>query len=153
MPAPSTYDYAVIRVVPRVEREEFVNVGVVVSCAAQRFLEAAVEVDPARIACLDPALDLEVLHRHLDSIVRICRGGPDAGPIGALAPQERFRWLTAPRSTIIQLSPAHTGRAHDPRALIERLLARMVRAPGAPAADEKTAGPNDGPAESRANRK
>ena len=146
-----TYDYAVIRVVPRVEREEFVNVGVVVSCAAQRFLEATIEVDPARIACLDPALDLEVLQRHLDSIVRICRGGPEAGPIGALAPQERFRWLAAPRSTIIQLSPAHTGYAQDPRALMDWLMTRMVRRPQPPG--EKTAGPMDGgPAESRANR-
>ncbi len=131
MPEPSTYDYAVIRVVPRVEREEFVNVGVVVSCTAQDFLAAATHVDPARIAMLDPTLDIESLRRHLASIERICRGGADAGPIGALSPRERFRWMTAPRSTVIQFSPAHTGRCDNPAALLARLLDQLVRVPAA----------------------
>jgi hypothetical protein len=128
---PSTYDYAVIRVVPRVEREEFVNVGVVVSCAARGFLEARIEFDAARVAALDPALDLDTIRAHLASIPRICAGGEGAGPIGLLSPRERFRWLTAPRSAVIQFSPAHTGRCDDPAALLEHLLATMVRTPRA----------------------
>ncbi len=129
MPAPSTYDYAVIRVVPRVEREEFVNVGVVVSCPEHAFLEAKIEVDAARIAALDPTLDLEAIGAHLATIPVICKGGEAAGPIGRLSPRERFRWLAAPRSTAIQLSPAHTGRCDDPSALLERLMQTMVRSP------------------------
>jgi len=129
VPDHSTYDYAVIRVVPRVEREEFVNVGVVVSCPAQDFLDAAVELDPARIAILDPTLDIEALRRHLASIPRICRGGADAGPIGQLSRRERFRWMVAPRSTVIQFSPAHTGRCEDPGQLLERLMDQLVRVP------------------------
>ncbi len=130
-----TYDYAVIRVVPRVDREEFVNVGVIVSCPSREFLEARVEVDASRIAALDPALDIEVLRGHLAAIERICRGGADAGPIGSLSPRERFRWMTAPRSTVIQFSPAHTGRCDHPDTLLEHLMARMVRVPrrGSPA--------------------
>lgn len=123
----STYDYAVIRVVPRVEREEFVNVGVVVSCPALDYLDAAIEVDPARIAILDPSLDVGALRRHLASIPRICRGGADSGPIGQLSQRERFRWMTAPRSTIIQFSPAHTGLCEHPQALLERLMEQLVR--------------------------
>jgi hypothetical protein len=132
----STYDYAVIRVVPRVEREEFVNVGVVVSCSALDFLDAAIEADPARIAILDPTLDVDVLQRHLASIQRICRGGDDAGPIGRLSARERFRWMTSPRSTIIQFSPAHTGRCEDPPALLARLMDQLVRLPRAPDQDK-----------------
>ena len=125
----STYDYAVIRVVPRVEREEFVNVGVVVSCPDRGFLEARIELDPARVAALDPSLDLESIRAHLATIPLVCKGGDAAGPIGRLSPRERFRWLTAPRSAAIQVSPAHTGRCEDPQALLERLLETMVRAP------------------------
>ncbi len=128
---PSTYDYAVIRVVPRVEREEFVNVGVVVSCPARDFLEARIEFDPARVAALDPALDLDTIRAHLASIPRICAGGEGAGPIGRLSPRERFRWLTAPRSAVIQFSAAHTGRCEDPSALLLHLLDTMVRTPRA----------------------
>ena len=126
-----TYDYAVIRVVPRVDREEFINVGVVVSCPSKAFLEARVEIDPARIAAIDPALEIDVLRGHLAAIERICRGGAEAGPIGSLPPRERFRWMTAPRSTVIQFSPAHTGRCDHPHALLEHLMARMVRVPQA----------------------
>ena len=129
MPDHSAYDYAVIRVVPRVEREEFVNVGVVVSCPERNFLEARIEVDPARIAALDPTLDIESLRAHLATIPLICRGGEAAGPIGRLPPRERFHWLIAPRSAVIQVSPAHTGRCEDPAALLARLMETMVRAP------------------------
>ena len=129
MPDHSTYDYAVIRVVPRVEREEFVNVGVVVSCPDRDFLEARIELDPARIAALDPTLDIESIRAHLSTIPLICRGGEAAGPIGRLPPRERFHWLIAPRSAVIQVSPAHTGRCEDPEALLARLVETMVRSP------------------------
>ena len=129
MPDHSTYDYAVIRVVPRVEREEFVNVGVVVSCPDRDFLEARIELDPARIAALDATLDIESIRAHLATIPLICRGGDAAGPIGRLPPRERFHWLIAPRSAVIQVSPAHTGRCENPEALLARLVETMVRAP------------------------
>ena len=128
MPDPhSTYDYAVIRVVPRVEREEFVNVGVIVSCPQRDFLDCRIEVDEARLRALFPSIDLELVRKHLASIPAICRGGEDAGPIGKLPPRERFRWLIAPRSTIIQASAAHTGRCDDPPKLLEHLVETMVR--------------------------
>lgn len=121
------YDYAMIRVVPRVEREEFVNVGVVVSCPSRQFLAAAIEIDAERLAAPDPTLDFVALQAHLDAIPLVCAGGAGAGPIGRLSQRERFRWLTAPRSAIIQFSPAHTGRCADPGPLLDRLMATMVR--------------------------
>ena len=127
MPEPSTYDYAVIRVVPRVDREEFVNVGVIVSCPLRHFLAARIELDEARVRALDPGADLEAIRAHLETIPRICAGGDAAGPIGKLSPRERFRWLVAPRSTVIQCSPAHSGRCDAPEAMLERLMATMVR--------------------------
>lgn len=123
------YDYALIRVVPRVERGEFVNVGVVLSCKAGGFLEARIELDEARLRALDPAVDLDTVRSHLGAFAAICAGGDGSGPIGALPPRERFRWLTAPRSTIIQTSPTHSGRCADHAAVIERLLDVMVRPP------------------------
>ena len=130
MPALKSYDYAVIRVVPRVEREEFVNAGVIVSCEATKFLEARIELDEARVLALDPAIDLDAVRAHLETIPRICRGGPDSGPIGALPLRARFHWLTAKRSAIIQTSPVHVGRCEEPCDILEHLLARMVRRPG-----------------------
>ena len=129
VPMSASYDYAVIRVVPRVEREEFVNVGVIVSCPSRDFLEARIEFEPQRIAALDATLDLEAIRRHLAAIPIICKGGPDAGAIGRLSPRERFHWLVAPRSAAIQTSPAHSGRCDDPEALIEHLIDTMVRPP------------------------
>ncbi len=123
----AAYDYAVIRVVPRVEREEFVNVGVIVSCPPKDFLEARIELDEQRLLSLDPHVNLDVVRAHLASIPLICAGGPDAGPIGQLPRRERFHWLVAPRSTIIQVSPVHTGRCTDFEATLERLLNVMVR--------------------------
>lgn len=131
MRTPCTYDYALIRVVPRVEREEFMNVGAIVSCPAQDFLGARIEVDRARLAALDPTLDHDALDRHLAAIPAICAGGAAAGALGRLSSRERFRWLTAPRSTIVQCSPAHTGRCDDPEHLLDHLVATMVRAPRA----------------------
>ncbi|MCD9027231.1 DUF3037 domain-containing protein [Luteimonas sp. BDR2-5] len=130
---PVVYDYAVIRAVPRVEREEFVNVGVIVSCQAPRMLAAGIALDPARVRALDPHVDIDVLQRHLDAIVRICRGDADGGPIAALPPRARFHWLTAKRSSVIQVSPVHTGRSADPEGVLERLMWRMVLPPGPPA--------------------
>jgi hypothetical protein len=124
-----TYDYAVIRVVPRVEREEFVNVGILLSCEASSYLEARIELDEGRVAALDPTLDLESLRRHLDTIPAICRGGPGTGPIGLLPQRARFHWLTAKRSSIIQTSPVHMGKCADMAATMEHLLERMVRRP------------------------
>jgi hypothetical protein len=129
VPALHTYDYAVIRVVPRVEREEFVNAGVVVSCEGAKLLAAAIELDEPRLLALDPQVDLELVRRHLLAIPLICAGGADAGPIGALPPRARFHWLTAKRSSIIQTSPVHAGRCTDAAALLEHLWARMVRKP------------------------
>jgi DUF3037 family protein len=127
VPADFTYDYAVVRVVPRVDRGEQVNVGVILSCADTDFLDARIEVDEAVLLALDPEIDLVTVRANLDIIPAVCRGGPEAGPIGMLAPRNRFRWLVAPRSTIIQPSAVHTGRTADPAACLEHLVDRLVR--------------------------
>jgi Protein of unknown function (DUF3037) len=129
VPAEHTYDYAIIRVVPRVERGEMINVGVVLSCPAVDFLEAGIEPDEARLRALDDTIDLDALRANLATIPVICRGGDAAGPIGALPQRNRFHWLVSPRSTIIQMSPVHTGRTSDPAAALQRLLDTMVRQP------------------------
>jgi hypothetical protein len=125
----SSYDYAIVRIVPRVEREEFVNVGVIVSCPARDFLQARIELDELPLRALDPAIDIEAVRTHLASFPAICAGGSQGGPIGRLSRRERFDWLVAPRSTIIQTSKVHTGRCSDPAALLEHLLKTMVRRP------------------------
>lgn len=127
MPAEHTYDYAIIRVVPRVERGELINVGVILSCPAVGFLEARIDLDASRLLALDPSLDVEATRANLEIIPRVCRGGPEAGEIGALAQRNRFHWLVSPRSTIIQMSPVHTGRTDDPEKALQRLLETMVR--------------------------
>jgi hypothetical protein len=129
VPAPSTYDFAISRVVPRVERDEFLNAGAIAFCRTQRYLEAAIDLDVRRLAVLAPHIDPEEVQRHLATITLICRGGPDAGPIGALSPAERFHWLVAPRSTVIQTSPVHCGLCDDPAAALARLMVTMVRLP------------------------
>ena len=126
---PSPFEYALLRVVPRVERGEFVNAGVVLYCQEKRFLEAAVHLDPERLRALDPRLDLEAVRAHLEAAGRVCAGGPGAGPIGLLPPVQRFGWLVAPRSTIVQPSPVHTGLAEDPREALDHLLQTMVLPP------------------------
>ena len=126
MRAHCSYDYAVIRVVPRVDREEFVNVGVIVACPAKQFLEARIELDAARLLALDPTLDLEAISVHLASIPLICAGGPQAGPIGQLAQRERFHWLVAPRSTIIQVSPVHSGLCEAPELALDQLFHQLA---------------------------
>jgi Protein of unknown function (DUF3037) len=127
VPADYTYDYAIVRVVPRVDRGEQVNVGVILSCADTDFLDARIDVDESVLRAIDPEIDLAAVRVNLDLIPAICRGGPDAGPIGMLPPRARFRWLVSPRSTIIQPSPVHTGLTSDPAACLDHLMARMVR--------------------------
>ena len=121
------YDYAVVRVVPRPEREEFVNVGVIVSCPALKFLQACIELDEARLRALDPDADLDLLLAHLGGIARVCSGGADAGPIGRLGQRERFHWLVAPRSAMIQTSAVHTGHCVAPAQALDHLVRTMVR--------------------------
>jgi len=122
------YDYAVIRVVPKVDREEFINAGVILSCPDLSFLEARIKLDESRLLALDPTVYLDLVRKHLDTIPTICRGGDGAGSIGQLPQRQRFHWLVAPRSTIIQTSPVHTGRCADPTTALEHLLAKMVDA-------------------------
>jgi hypothetical protein len=124
-----TYDYAIVRVVPRVERGERINVGVILSCVDAEFLDMRVDLDTSRLLALDPGVDLEAVHGCLRTMAAVCGGGPEAGPIGRLPPRGRFRWLVSPRSTIVQTSPVHTGRTSDPAAALERLMATMVRRP------------------------
>lgn len=127
-----TYEYAIIRVVPRVEREEFVNAGVILWCASHKLIDARIELDEGRLRAIDPTLDdgsIQSIRAHLASISAICQGGEEAGPIGRLSESERFHWLVAPRSTIIQTSPVHTGRCDNPAGVLERLLDTMVRRP------------------------
>jgi Protein of unknown function (DUF3037) len=139
-----TYDYAVIRVVPRVERGESINAGVIVCCARQKYLEARIELDEARLRALDPSADVATIKANLATVPLICAGGPGAGPIGRLSIRERFDWLVAPRSTIIQTSAVHMGRCNQLGSAVEQLLDRMVRAPGASTTAGKTTPPAGG---------
>jgi hypothetical protein len=127
VPDRCTYDYAIVRVVPRVERGEFVNVGAIVSSDAASFLAARFAVDEARLRALDPQIDLSAMRAALAAIAAVCSGGVAAGAIGKLTLRERFHWLVAPRSTIIQTSAVHTGRCDDLESALEHLLDRMVR--------------------------
>jgi hypothetical protein len=127
MPELSPFDYAVVRVVPRVERGEFINAGVIVSCPSQNYLKARVELDVERLAAIDPGFDRETIERHLAAIQHICEGGAQSGPIGLLPQRARFHWLVAPRSTIIQTSPTHTGFCEDGDRVLEHLFETMVR--------------------------
>jgi len=120
------YDYAVIRVVPKVDREEFINAGVIISCPDLSFLEARIKLNESRLLALDSNVDLELVRNHLAIIPIICRGGDEAGSIGQLPQRRRFHWLVAPRSTIIQTSPVHTGRCSDPATALDHLVATMV---------------------------
>lgn len=134
MHAADVYDYAIVRVVPRAEREEFINVGVILSCQRAGFLEAAIELDEARLLALDAHADLDTVRRHLRAIVAICAGLPEGGPIAQLPYRARFHWLTARRSSIIQTSPVHTGLCigADAGGALDAIMARMVRALPAP---------------------
>ena len=127
MPVRSSYDYAIVRVVPRVERAEFVNAGVILFCRTRRFLGARIALDAARLAALAPQVDIHELNRHLAIIPLVCAGGAGAGPIGRLPLAERFHWLVAPRSAMIQTSPVHSGLCDAPEAVLDALLDALVR--------------------------
>jgi Protein of unknown function (DUF3037) len=118
---PASFDYALLRVVPRVERQEFINAGVVVYCPEHRYLAARIRFDEARMKALWPNVDVALVQKHLDAMVCIAEGDPAAGPIAQLAQGERFHWLTAPRSTIVQPSPVHTGVCQATEGLLDRL--------------------------------
>lgn len=121
-----TFDYAVIRLVPHVEREEFFNVGVILSCPEQKFLEARIFLSDEKLKCFAPDAESEEVLRFLEIIPKICAGAPEAGIIGRLSQRERFYWLTAQRSTIIQSSAVHTGLTGDPSKTLEHLFEKMV---------------------------
>lgn len=127
------YQYAVLRIVPRVERGECFNAGVVLICRARRYLAARVYLDTTRLAALAPDLDPATVQAHLDALAAIAAGDPAAGPLARLTQAERFHWLTAPASTLIQPAPSHTGLCTDPAAALDRLFAELVLPP-APAA-------------------
>ena len=122
-----TYDYAIVRVVPRVERGEFVNAGIILSCDAERILLASIELDEKVLLALDSRVDMDLVRSVLKSIPAICAGGEAAGDLGRMSARERFHWLVAPRSTIVQTSPVHTGQCSDPGAALEHLMQTMVR--------------------------
>ena len=123
---PNAFQYAIVRVVPRVERGECLNVGVVLLCRSQRFLAARMALDEPRLAAVAPDLDPASIRPHLDAIVRIAAGDADAGPIARLGQAERFHWLVAPSSTIIQCSEVHTGLCDDPSVELDHLVATLV---------------------------
>ena len=120
------FEYAVIRLVPRVEREEFFNVGVILYCPAQKFLKAACGLDPQRARAFAPELNLPELEKHVRSFALVCAGGASAGAIGEMSARERFYWLTAPRSTVLQTSPVHTGLCSDAQTTLDNLFKNMV---------------------------
>jgi hypothetical protein len=126
---PSPFEYVLLRVVPRVERGEFINAGVVLYCQEKRFLDARLHLDPLRLHNLDPNLDPETVRAYLEAARRVCAGGPEAGAVGLLPPVQRFGWLAAPRSTVVQPGPVHTGLAEDPQEALEHLLEVMVHPP------------------------
>ncbi|PTS99644.1 DUF3037 domain-containing protein [Pedobacter sp. HMWF019] len=120
------YEYAIIRVVPRVEREEFMNIGVILFCAKQRFLEVVFHLDKERLAAFCPQTDIKELYLHLKALQRICSGEKEAGPIAQLDRPSRFRWLTATRSTVIQASKVHPGFCDDAATTLEKIYRTMV---------------------------
>lgn len=126
MPALSSFDYAVLRIVPRVDREEFINAGVVLFCLDHRFLGARVHVDEKRLSALWPDVDLDVVRRHLEAFPAVCQGVANAGPIAQLSQRERFHWLVAPRSTIIQVSPVHSGLCEAPELALDQLFHQLA---------------------------
>ena len=127
MPARSSFDYAVVRVVPHVERGEFVNAGVILFCRTRRFLAARLALDTTRLIALAPLINISAVEQYLALIPLICMGSSEAGPIGQLPLAERFHWLVAPRSAMIQTSPVHSGLCDDPVVALDRLLERLVR--------------------------
>jgi hypothetical protein len=130
VPALHTYDYAIIRVVPRVDRGECLNAGIILSCDLERYLAARILLDESALLALDAAADLELIRGALAAVPILCAGGPGAGPIGLLTARERFHWLVAPRSTVVQTSPVHTGRCEDFGAALGHLMSTMIERHG-----------------------
>ena len=126
MPALNSYDYAIIRVVPRVERGEYLNAGIVLFCRTRRFLQARIALDHARLAALAPTLEPGDIEQALATYPAVCVGGKAAGALGALPQTERFHWLIAPRSTVIQTSPVHCGICADLEHELNRMMERFV---------------------------
>lgn len=129
MPVPEGFAYAVLRVVPSIERGERLNVGVVLFCRRLRFLDARIALDEARMAALDPDCPAADLRPVLDNIAAVAQGDPAGGPLARLDPSDRFGWITAPASTVVQPSPVHTGLTTDPAADLDRLFAQLVATP------------------------
>ena len=129
MPERFAFDYAIVRVVPRVERGEFLNAGVIVFSSTRAFLGARIELDRERLMTLAPGVDLAMVESYLEAIPKICAGGGEAGSIGALPQRARFHWLVAPRSTIIQTSEVHSGVAEEPAQALDSLFEKLVRMP------------------------
>jgi hypothetical protein len=123
------YDYCVIRIVPKVDREEFINAGVILSCEEKEFLKARVELDEQRLGAFYPEFDIETAKTHLSAIPVICAGTAEAGPIGQLSKRKRFYWLTSPKSTIVQISPVHSGYCKDPDKELKHLFEVLVKKP------------------------
>lgn len=121
------FEHATIRLVPKVERGEFINIGTILYCSGQKYLESIFHWDEKRIMSLFPELDIELVKQYACSFERICKGESEGGPIGQLSIAERFRWLTATRSTIIQASPVHTGYTQDARATLMRMHEELVK--------------------------
>ncbi len=121
MHAPASFDYALVRVVPRVEREEFLNAGIVVFCLQRDYLAGRILLDPARLKAFWSDIDMDLVRTHLQAVERICTGDPGAGPIAQLSRRERFHWLVSPRSTIIQTSPVHTGLCETTEGILDHL--------------------------------
>jgi Protein of unknown function (DUF3037) len=134
MPALSSYDYAIIRVVPCVERGEYINTGVILFSRTRRFLGTLLSLDRQRLFALAPQADIDTIEEHLNIISRISAGGNEGGNIARLSQSERFHWIVAPRSTMIQTSPVHTGLCADPEATLRHLLVSMVLPPALPPA-------------------
>jgi hypothetical protein len=124
-----TYDYAILRVVPRVDRGEAINVGVILSCPELQFLDARIDLDEARLLTLDQTVDLPTVRETLNAIVAVCRGDAEAGPVGEMPQRNRFHFLVGPRSTIVQPSATHTGRTPDPAATLDALMLKLVHPP------------------------
>jgi Protein of unknown function (DUF3037) len=126
MPEQHSFEYAVIRVVPKVEREEFMNVGVILYCQSLSYLDAIFTMDAERLSALSPDLEMAEIKKHLSAFCSISKGGSEAGPIGKLDMGSRFRWLTATRSTVLQCSKVHPGLTADPHLTLEKLHKRLV---------------------------
>ena len=129
MPERYVFDYAVVRVVPRVERGEFVNAGVILFCSTRGYLDARIDLDRDRVKLLAPSIDLDVVASYLEAIPQVCAGGGEPGSIGSLPQRARFHWLVAPRSTVIQTSDVHSGVHEDPKAALDALFEKLVRRP------------------------